>query len=490
MKEGETRKPTTLTNFQLDVEMRNNADTERLRLEQAKVTGVAEPRTVITEATFNELNQLVSRGGGGETLFSGTTDEPATVTVDGTDAILGNGGQSFAATVDLPTGTSTVTVEATDVNNNTTSQDYEVEVAAGSGQSLTYDANGNMTDNGSGQTYKWDAEDRLIEITRGTETTEIAYDGMSRRTRITEKSSGVTVEDHHYIWDGAEIVERRASNGTTWEQRYYAEGFVDATEGDFYYTPDHLGSIREVVADDGVTVESQYDYEIWGEVERIAGVGAGSPFRYTGHFYHAPTELHLTWFRAYDADLGRWLSRDPMVVAEFLPEGPNLYSYAASNPLLFIDLHGRAVRKRGEAFGEYEIQTRAGATFRNSSDCSQFAKDLDVIAEFGDRVDEITFRGHGNNEPKMITFGGGYVVSTGNAIVDPEGVDIVPKLRSVIGQGAKINLFGCNTARGDDNLAKDFKNIFPGAEVTGYSYYGIGLINFEIYVTLGPERTY
>ena len=81
------------------------------------------------------------------------------------------------------------------------------------------------------------------------------------------------MEDHHYIWDGAEIVERRASNGTTWEQRYYAEGFVDATEGDFYYTPDHLGSIREVVADDGVTVESQYDYGIWGEVERIAGVG-------------------------------------------------------------------------------------------------------------------------------------------------------------------------------------------------------------------------
>ena len=155
------------TDFQLDVEMRNNADTERLRLEQAKVTGVAEPRTVITEATFNELNQLVSRGGGGETLFSGTTDEPATVTVDGTDAILGNGGQSFAATVDLPTGTSTVTVEATDVNSNTTSEDYEVEVAAGSGQSLTYDANGNMTDNGSGQTYKWDAENSLIEITRG-----------------------------------------------------------------------------------------------------------------------------------------------------------------------------------------------------------------------------------------------------------------------------------------------------------------------------------
>ena len=156
---------------------------------------------------------------------------------------------------------------------------------------------------------------------------------MSRRVRITEKSNSVATEDSRYIWDGAEIVERRAANGTTWEQRYYAEGFVDATEGDFFYTRDHLGSIREVVADDGVTVESQYDYGIWGEVERIAGLGIGSPFRYTGHFYHAPSELHLTWFRAYDADPGRWLSRDPIGIAG----GLNLYGYVENGPIIWAD---------------------------------------------------------------------------------------------------------------------------------------------------------
>ena len=327
------------TDFQLEVEMRNNANSERLRLEQAKVTGVAEPQTEITEASFNDLNQLVSRGGGGEARFAGTTDEPATVTVDGTNATLGNGGESFAATVDLPTGVSTVTVEATDVNSNTARQDYEVEVAAGSGQSLTFDANGNLLSDGAGQSYKWDAENRLIEITRGTETTEFAYDGMSRRTRITEKSNGLTTEDSRYIWDGAEIVERRAANGTTWEQRYYADGFVDAAEGDFYYTRDHLGSIREVLADDGVTFESQYDYGIWGEVERIAGTGIESVFRYTGHFYHVPSELHLTWFRAYDAELGRWISRDPI---EELG-GLNLYLYVGNDPVVFWDPFGLLV---------------------------------------------------------------------------------------------------------------------------------------------------
>jgi RHS repeat-associated protein len=156
---------------------------------------------------------------------------------------------------------------------------------------------------------------------------------MSRRTLITEKSNGLTTEDSRYIWDGSEIVERRAANGTIWEQRYYPEGFVDATEGDFYYTRDHLGSIREVIADDGLTVESQYDYGVWGEVERIAGTGIESVFRYTGHYYHVPSELHLTWFRAYDAEFGRWLSRDPIGIAG----GINLYGYVLNNPVLFWD---------------------------------------------------------------------------------------------------------------------------------------------------------
>src|SRR5262245_60423270 len=35
-------------------------------------------------------------------------------------------------------------------------------------------------------------------------------------------------------------------------------------------------------------------------------------FAYTGHYFHSPSNLQLTHYRAYDAVLGRWLSGDPI----------------------------------------------------------------------------------------------------------------------------------------------------------------------------------
>jgi RHS repeat-associated protein len=54
---------------------------------------------------------------------------------------------------------------------------------------------------------------------------------------------------------------------------------------------------------------------------------------FTGHYHHEKSGLHLAPFRAYDADLGRWLSRDPLGEAG----GINLYEYALSNPVNFVD---------------------------------------------------------------------------------------------------------------------------------------------------------
>jgi RHS repeat-associated protein len=51
--------------------------------------------------------------------------------------------------------------------------------------------------------------------------------------------------------------------------------------------------------------------------------------------------LTLTWYRAYDAELARWLSRDPLEsITGEMPEmvqGPNLYQYAFNNPVNWID---------------------------------------------------------------------------------------------------------------------------------------------------------
>jgi RHS repeat-associated protein len=66
-------------------------------------------------------------------------------------------------------------------------------------------------------------------------------------------------------------------------------------------------------------------------------VGVDADFAYTGHLYHQPSNLHLAYFRAYDAELGRWLSRDPIQDSELLPEGPNLYRYVSNLPTVAYD---------------------------------------------------------------------------------------------------------------------------------------------------------
>ena len=51
-------------------------------------------------------------------------------------------------------------------------------------------------------------------------------------------------------------------------------------------------------------------------------------FGYTGHWQHAASGLPLAPYRAYDPELGRWLSRDP--IGE--KGGLNLYEYVRNNP--------------------------------------------------------------------------------------------------------------------------------------------------------------
>ncbi|MEM9445390.1 MAG: RHS repeat-associated core domain-containing protein [Verrucomicrobiota bacterium] len=99
--------------------------------------------------------------------------------------------------------------------------------------------------------------------------------------------------------------------------------------------------MREVIAEDGVTVLARYDYDPYGNVTALSGSLSDSDFLYTGHYYHQPSGLHLAQYRAYDAKTGRWISRDPLPNAEMLPEGPGLYGYVASNPINYFDRDGR-----------------------------------------------------------------------------------------------------------------------------------------------------
>jgi len=115
-----------------------------------------------------------------------------------------------------------------------------------------------------------------------------------------------------------------------------------------YFLKDHLGSIRATVQDTvGAPVRGYDDYDPWGYI--LAGRSLASsilPTTTRNKFTEKEwdDEFGLNWydaaFRDYDPQIGRWLSVDPLA-AKYPSLSP--YSYAANNPLLFVDANGDSI---------------------------------------------------------------------------------------------------------------------------------------------------
>jgi RHS repeat-associated protein len=194
----------------------------------------------------------------------------------------------------------------------------------------TYDLAGNLIDDGQGKTFEWDAVNRLRAVNNGSLRSEFSYDGLSRRVKIVEKAGATVTSTKQFVWVGNRIAqERDATNEVT--RSYFADGEVrgNAHVGytNYYYTRDHLGSIREMTSGSSA-LQAQYDYDSYGQRTKLSGA-LDVDFGYTGHYFDAPSGLNLTLYRAYNPALGRWLSRDPIGEAG----GVNLYGYVENGPL-------------------------------------------------------------------------------------------------------------------------------------------------------------
>lgn len=100
----------------------------------------------------------------------------------------------------------------------------------------------------------------------------------------------------------------------------------------YYFSYDHLGSVREVTDGSG-NVVSRYDYDPYGRL--TVNQGVPPRFGFGGYYYHQPSGLSLTRYRAYDPDLGRWGSRDPGGAT-----GIGLYGYSDNDPVNLYDPDG------------------------------------------------------------------------------------------------------------------------------------------------------
>ncbi len=304
-------------------------------------------------AEHNELNQLENRSSEGGVLFNGTISEPGRVLVqqlDGSSNIVTStearlhGGNEFYANLDLPVGTHTVRIEATDIHGESTTQDYSVPVSPDSGDIFVHDAAGNMTDwtkaDGTQIEYKWDAANRLRAIVVDSlQIQSFEYDGAGRMTRASDASGN----RNDYYWDGLERLSRENVDvSPTVYRRYLTQGFTEslggATASNYFTLRDHLGSTRQIL-DNTYTKITEYEYTTWGVTTKLSGTLNGDQL-YTGHLYFddADTPLHLAPYRSYQPEIGRWLSRD--YLGETGPDGSNTYRYSRNRPNLETDPTG------------------------------------------------------------------------------------------------------------------------------------------------------
>ncbi len=192
---------------------------------------------------------------------------------------------------------------------------------------------------GAATTYQWDAEQRLMAVNTGNQTTQIAYDGLGRRVGIRQLVNGSEVSNRRFVWCDYDICEERTPDGAI-AKRFFVQGMKvenGPTAGVYFYTRDHLGSVREVT-DSGTVVRARYAYDPFGRRTYLMG-DLDAEFGFAGMFWSRETELNLTRYRAYLPTIGRWVSRDPLEDAE-LEQGPNRYVYVGNDPVNQIDPNG------------------------------------------------------------------------------------------------------------------------------------------------------
>jgi RHS repeat-associated protein len=202
---------------------------------------------------------------------------------------------------------------------------YDVanELTQWNGANITYDANGNIVNDGAA-TYSWDARNQLSG--RGTLTFQ--YDGYGRRT--------LNAAGNKLLYQGFDVSQELS--GTTPIANRIVGGvdeFFVRSESLGAYSPlaDVLGSTLALVDSSG-NLATQYTYDPFGNTV-VVGSASGNPFQYTGR-ENDNNVLYYYRARYYSPTLQRFISEDPI---EF-DGGINVYAYVEGDPIDWTDPFG------------------------------------------------------------------------------------------------------------------------------------------------------
>lgn len=217
-----------------------------------------------------------------------------------------------------------------------------------------YDQVGNMTQtNLGGQTfdYTYDALNKMTSTSEnGSLESAFLYDASGNRIAIWNLATG----QQTWTLRGADDQLARTFSyfhgRWTWEKDYIhgSKGLVatvDANQTQHLHL-DHLGSTRIITEETGLPVE-RFDYFPFGGYTESQQTHADETVQFTGHERDqvgSIPEAHLDYMfaRYYAPHLGRFLSPDPQGGDVTSSQSWNRYTYAANNPIRFIDPDGES----------------------------------------------------------------------------------------------------------------------------------------------------
>jgi RHS repeat-associated protein len=217
------------------------------------------------------------------------------------------------------------------------------------GASFTYTAQGQLrtkTEAGQTTTYTYDSQGNLTSVVLP-DGTGIDYliDGADRR--IGKSVNGVLVQG--FLYDEAHITPVAELDGAG----NVVARFVYATQANvpdfmikggvtYKIITDQLGSVRLVVDTATGTIAQRLDYDGFGRVMLDTNPGF-QPFGFAGGISDRSTGLVRFGARDYDAETGRWTTKDPL---RFGGKDTNFYSYAFKDPVNIYDPNGTTWKEK------------------------------------------------------------------------------------------------------------------------------------------------
>jgi RHS repeat-associated protein len=210
------------------------------------------------------------------------------------------------------------------------------------GATYGYTANGELLTNtvgGQTTTYGYDELGNLIGVTLP-DSTQIEYivDGQNRR--IGKKVGGVLVQGFLYSDQINPVAELDGAGSVVSRFVYGIKGnipeYMEKNGSRYRIVSDHLDNPRLVVKIDDGTVAQRMDFDEFGNVLLDTNPGF-QPFGFAGGLYDSNTGLIRFGARDYDAETGRWMSKDPIL---FAGGSMNLYTYVGNDPVNHTDPSG------------------------------------------------------------------------------------------------------------------------------------------------------